>query len=133
MEKSCGCIIFDNNKVLIIKQKSGFYGFPKGHMEKDEKEEETAYRETLEEVGLDVSIFCEKRFSLCYLVHDVSLKEVVYFMAKVNYEQQIKIQEEEVSDAFWVDCCDVYDILTFDNLKVLWLDVYNYYMEHYYG
>ena len=28
-EKSCGTIIIDDDKVLIIKQKQGFYGFPK--------------------------------------------------------------------------------------------------------
>ena len=56
-EKSCGTIIIDNNKVLIIKQKQGFYGFTKGHMEENETEIETAIRETKEETNLDVLIY----------------------------------------------------------------------------
>lgn len=33
-EKSCGTIIIDSNKrVLLVKQRSGWVGFPKGHME----------------------------------------------------------------------------------------------------
>ena len=34
-EKSCGCIIINKNKVLLIKQTKGHWGFPKGHIEKD--------------------------------------------------------------------------------------------------
>lgn len=33
-EKSCGCIITKDNKVLLIKQTKGHWGFPKGHVEK---------------------------------------------------------------------------------------------------
>ena len=48
-EKSCGCIIINKNKVLLIKQTKGHWGFPKGHVEKDETEIETAIREVKEE------------------------------------------------------------------------------------
>ncbi len=39
-EKSCGCIIIDGNKVLLIGSKDDngeiFYGFPKSHQEQGE-------------------------------------------------------------------------------------------------
>ncbi len=35
-EKCCGCIIIDNNKVLLVQQNQEFWGFPKGHVEGDE-------------------------------------------------------------------------------------------------
>ena len=38
-EKSCGCIIIENDKVLLIQQVKGHWGFPKGHMEKGETEQ----------------------------------------------------------------------------------------------
>ena len=44
MEKSCGAIIFNEGKVLVVKQTSGFYGFPKGHVEIGETEKETAMK-----------------------------------------------------------------------------------------
>ena len=71
-EKCCGCIIIENNKVLLVYEKNGnFWGFPKGHMEKGENEIETALREVKEEVGLDVEIIDkEKRYILNYIIRD---------------------------------------------------------------
>ena len=121
-EKSCGTICISDGKVLIIRQKQGFYGFPKGHVEEDETEVETAIRETKEETNIDVLVDESLRFSLSYIVNDTIDKEVVYFIAKPQNEN-IRIQESELLDATWVDIDNVYNILTFDNLKNLWKDV----------
>lgn len=121
-EKSCGTICISDEKVLVIRQKQGFYGFPKGHVEEDETEVETAIRETKEETNIDVLVDESLRFSLSYSVNDTIDKEVVYFIAKPQNEN-IRIQESELLDATWVDIDDVYNILTFDNLKNLWKDV----------
>lgn len=32
-EKSCGCIIVEDNKVLVVQETEGHWGFPKGHVE----------------------------------------------------------------------------------------------------
>ena len=50
-EKSCGCIIIENKKVLLVQQKKGRWGFPKGHVENNETEKETALREVKEETN----------------------------------------------------------------------------------
>lgn len=121
-EKSCGTIIIDDDKVLIIKQKQGFYGFPKGHMEENETEIETAIRETKEETNLDVLIDKTKRYSLNYVIDNKIDKEVVYYLAKPLNKNIIK-QESEINDILWVDIDKVIDILTFDNLKELWKKV----------
>lgn len=128
MEKSCGCIVFNNGKVLVEESLSGFYGFPKGHIENGESEEECAIRETLEETGISVKVDSNNRFSISYLVHDVVPKEVVYFISYLNGSDNIVIQQEEVRSASWVSVSEVRKILTFDNLKELWdkvLEVYN--------
>ena len=121
-EKSCGTIIIDDDKVLIIKQKQGFYGFPKGHMEKNETEVETAIRETKEETNIDVLIDETKRYSLNYVIDNKIDKEVVYYLAKPLNKNIIK-QESEINDILWIDIDKVIDILTFDNLKELWKKV----------
>lgn len=121
-EKSCGTIIIDDDKVLIIKQKQGFYGFPKGHMEKNETEVETAIRETKEEINIDVLIEETKRYSLNYVIDNKIDKEVVYYLAKPLNKNIIK-QESEINDILWIDIDKVIDILTFDNLKELWKKV----------
>lgn len=121
-EKSCGTICISDEKVLVIRQKQGFYGFPKGHVEEAETEVETAIRETKEETNIDVLVDESLRFSLSYIVNDTIDKEVVYFIAKPQ-NKNIRIQESELLDATWIDIDDVYNILTFDNLKNLWKDV----------
>ncbi len=128
MEKSCGCVVFNNGKVLVEKSLSGFYGFPKGHIENGETDEECAIRETFEETGISARVDSSSRFSISYLVHDVVPKEVIYFISYLNGSDVISIQEEEVSEACWVPISEVRDILSFDNLKELWdkiLGVYN--------
>lgn len=122
-EKSCGTIIIDNNKVLLIRQKQGFYGFPKGHVEGNETEVETAIRETKEETNLDVVVDESKRFEISYIVNDNIDKNVIYFLAKLTGENNIIAQEEEINEVIWVDIDKVEDILTFDNLKELWKEV----------
>jgi 8-oxo-dGTP pyrophosphatase MutT (NUDIX family) len=54
-EKSCGAIVFRKTEsvieFLIIQEiKGSHWFFPKGHVERDESEEQTARREIYEEV-----------------------------------------------------------------------------------
>ena len=51
-EKSCGAVIFRKKKdieVLVIRQNEGHWCFPKGHVEGEESEQETAQKETIGE------------------------------------------------------------------------------------
>lgn len=133
MEKSCGCVVFNDHKVLVIKQLNGDYGFPKGHIENDENEFDCAIRETFEETGIKANILCDEKFSISYYVHDSVLKEAVYFISSLSGSDHIVIQEDELEDCFWLDCDKVYDILSYDNLKKLWLKIYDKYREVYNG
>lgn len=122
-EKACGCIVIKNDEILIIKQHQGFYGFPKGHMEKGETEVVTAIREVKEETNIDVEIDEKYRFEMSYIINNHTIKTVVYFLAKA-INDNIVIQKEELLEAKWVKISDVESILTYDNLKVLWKDIY---------
>ena len=57
-EVSCGGVVFNrrNDEILyvIVQSLEGYYGFPKGHMENNETEEQTAVRGIYEETGLKV-------------------------------------------------------------------------------
>lgn len=131
MEKSCGCVVFNNHNVLIIKQLNGDYGFPKGHIDEGESEKECALRETLEETGIKANILDDNRFSISYYVHGNVLKEAIYFISSGSGD--ITIQEDELSECFWLDCEKVYDILSHDNLKEMWVKLFNKYKEVYNG
>lgn len=119
-EKSCGTIIIDSNKrVLLVKQKLGWVGFPKGHMEQGETEIETARRETKEETNLDVIVDEKKRYTISYITSTQIDKEVVYFRAKpISYS--LLPQEAEIAEIMWVDIDEAKQYLSFDNLKQLW-------------
>lgn len=119
-EKSCGTIIIDSNKrVLLIKQKLGWVGFPKGHMEQGETEMETARRETKEETNLNVIVDEKKRYTISYITSTQIDKEVVYFRAKpISYS--LLPQEAEIAEIMWVDIDEAKQYLSFANLKQLW-------------
>ena len=117
-EKACGCIIIENNKVLLIKQTSNQWGFPKGHVEHDETEEETARREVKEETNLDVDINLNKRYEMFYTTDKGKYKQVVLFLAK-KIGGEIKKQESEIKEIQWFDFQEALETFTFDNTKEL--------------
>ncbi|WP_457600078.1 NUDIX hydrolase [Hydrogenivirga sp.] len=51
-EFSAGGVLFRDGEVLLIKNPSGVWSFPKGNVEKGESPEETAVREVYEETGI---------------------------------------------------------------------------------
>ena len=116
-EKSCGCIIIENNKVLLVYEKGrNFWGFPKGHVEENETEIQTAIREVKEEVNLDVKINENKRYVMNYLIgEDINKTTVLYLAEKTG--GTLKKQEDEIGDAKWCNFDEALELLTFDNSK----------------
>lgn len=60
-EKSCGVIVYRRNQehidLLLVKNRyGGHWSFPKGHVEGNETEVQTALREVREETGLEVRL-----------------------------------------------------------------------------
>lgn len=111
-EKSCGAIVFDDDKVLVVKHRAGHVDFPKGHVENQETEEETAIREVKEETNVDISIEgC--RNTVHYSPKEGVEKEVVFFAAK-KINGEIVPQLEEVSEVKWVSINDVKKYLTYE-------------------
>ena len=123
-EKSCGCIIIDKNKVLLVQQKKGRWGFPKGHVEKDETEKETALREVKEETNLDVEIIGDKKYSETYITRKGNLKEVVYFVAKI-IGGEIKPQKKEINKIEWVHLVEAKNKINYDTTKKLYMQFLN--------
>lgn len=116
-EKSCGAIIVRKNndtfETLLIKMVKGHWSFPKGHVESDETEIETALREIKEETNLDVIIDTRFREITTYSPCPGVLKDVIFFiaMAKTN---DVVVQETEVESAMWVELNEAIDIVTFE-------------------
>lgn len=122
-EKSCGAIVFrrlkNNIEVLIIKHKNGgHWSFPKGHVEGDETELETARREIKEETGIDVSFVTGFRESVTYSPKAGVVKDVIYFLAEALNSDFIR-QEEEISQIRWINLTVAEKYLTYNNDKGL--------------
>ena len=124
-EKSCGCIIIKNGKVLLVYEKNrNFWGFPKGHVENGETEIETALREVKEEVGLDVDIDAEKRYTLNYNIKNEIDKTTVLYIAKHKNDQFV-IQENEIENAKWCNFEEALKTLTFEDWREMFRKVIN--------
>lgn len=117
-EKSCGCVVVDDRKVLLVQQISGTWGFPKGHIEHDELEEDTAIREVKEETNIDTKVNLDKRYEMHYTTDKGKYKEVVFFLAE-KVGGTLKKQDDEILEAKWVDFYDALELISYDNTKEL--------------
>lgn len=104
-EKSCGAIVFRRRKnkiqiLLICHKKGNHWSFPKGHVENEETEVETAIREIREETGVEVIIDDSFREEIRYRLPNGNVKDVIYFAAEEN-GGVLKCQEEEVCAMGW--------------------------------
>lgn len=103
-EKSCGAVVFTRIhgeiRYLLAQSRAGIYGFPKGHVEENETEQETALREIWEEVHIRPSFLDGFRMTEAYPLPKKGnmLKEAVYFLAEYQ-DQSVRIQKEELMEA----------------------------------
>jgi len=122
-EKSCGAIVYrrfhGNIELLLIKnQNGGHWSFPKGHVEGDETEEETAIREIMEETGISVILDTSFRHVITYAPKKETTKDVIYFIARaVTYDYTP--QEEEIAQIKWVEINHATTLLSYDNDRQL--------------
>lgn len=125
-EKSCGAIVLDGGKILVIQQAEGHWGFPKGHVEEGETEVQTAIREIKEETNYDVEINEDYRYVETYSPKEGIEKDVVFFVAK-KVAGDMRPQEEEVQNILWLTYEETLERLTYDNskeiLKRAWKDL----------
>lgn len=122
-EKSCGAIVYrkfhGNTEILLIRHiKSGYWSFPKGHVEGNETEAETAVREIKEETNIDVLIDTGFRETVSFSPRRDTNKTVVYFVAKA-LNSDTKPQAEEISEIRWVEIGQAISHLTYDNDKLV--------------
>lgn len=135
-ETSCGCIIFNGDKVLLEYQKHGqdtYWTFPKGHIEGNETEKESAIREVKEETGLDVEILDDTPFEVNYYIQDVNVNKIVkLFLAKpLEANQNLVRQEAEVDSLEWLDFSQAREKLTYDSTRTLWDKALSFYTQNY--
>ena len=126
MEKSCGLVVFNKNNILLLKYSNnkeqgegGHWDFPKGHVEPNETEIETALRELEEETGINqVELVDNFRHSINYTFFRKSKpipKEVVFFLAS-TIEKEVRLSHEHI-DYAWLSFEEAIAKLTYENAR----------------
>lgn len=110
IEKSAGAVIFrkEDDKPLFLllrypsithRSDKEYWDFPKGHIEKGEKPEETAKRETKEETGLkNLEVIPDFKETIKYFFRWEGkniLKFVTFYLTRTN-EKEVKISREHI-------------------------------------
>lgn len=125
-EKSCGVIVIKREneefKILLLEHQKGHISYPKGHVEENETEEETALREVKEETNLDVKLISGFRKVISYSPKENVLKDVVYFLA-YPLNNDLVIEEKEIKEAYWVSLKEAFDLITYNDDKLLFNEV----------
>ena len=118
-EKSCGIVLINQDEVLLLHYPSGHWDFPKGHVDGDEKEEDTARRELFEETGIKDVLFIDGfRYATSYHYRrgrHIYHKKVVYFLGKTTVHDVIISHEHQGFK--WCSWDESKEALTFINSK----------------
>ena len=117
-------------RFLLVHQKKGHWGFPKGHAEAGESERQSAMRELAEETGVtSCELISDERFLDRYTFVNKKGKRidktVTYFIGRVT-DPSVTIQPEEVQDYAWLTVEEVMQRLTFPEARDLFSRVITY-------
>ncbi len=108
-----GCVIFKDNKVLLVRGKNGTkFKFPGGHINDDETIKDAAIRETVEEIGVKAEIISEPFFFLFELDNETDIILINYLAKIISGTPKTNNEIEEIE---WLDIKNLPE--TFDNVK----------------
>lgn len=119
-EHSCGAVVFGISEehtilFLLVQSARGEWGFPKGHVEGNEKDQETAIREIKEETGINVCIMRGFRRESMYMLGNKG-KRVTYFLAKASIHETIAVHDvHEIRKAVWCRQEEALSLLRMDD------------------
>lgn len=133
-ERSCGAVVFNvidgDKKVLLIRnRRSAHWGFPKGHIEPGETQQETAIRETKEETGLDICLIDGFSCKSEYTIQGKVEKAVVIFLGR-SKDRNVTMQQEEIEEYIWTDFSTAFNLLKFENDKNILKKAANFITEN---
>ena len=120
-EYSAGAVLFtrdenDELKFVLVIERSGHCGFPKGHIEHGESEETAAIREIREETGVDAVLVGDFRSEVEYTIGTRIKKHVTYFLAE--YQNSSKAERgDDIRTLKILNYKDAYRLLTHDTSR----------------
>lgn len=127
MIQKSGCILINKElkKIgLIYRKEYDDYTFPKGHLEENETLIECAIRETEEETKRKVKILIENPIYIEDYINSNNEKSIVYYYLALD-DGNSDNDSLEVHELVWIDPNKVYETLTFNSLKKVWIHIQN--------
>jgi len=111
------------NRFLLVHQKKGHWGFPKGHADPGETPVQTAIRELAEESGVTACRLIEspefiERYSFINKKGKQVDKTVTFYIGYVD-DPGVTIQPEEVQGYAWLNAEQTRERLTFPEAREL--------------
>ncbi len=115
-------INLDTKKVcLIYRPRLKDYSFPKGHLEEGETLPECAVRETEEETMRANHLLSDKEIDiLTYTTPSGEICENYMYIAIDDGPTTKEIADIDKEDSRWFEVDEIYNLLTYDNLKEFW-------------
>ena len=141
-ELSVGAFIYKIEKkeilfLLIYSERNNEWGFPKGHIEPNETEFETAKREIKEETGItDIQFINDFRCVDTYKIkgtlsttkNRIIDKNVIYYLARTKEDFKGSV-DDEIGQGKWVNYNQSIEYLKYDNQKKLLEKAYTFLKE----
>ncbi len=128
-EKTSGAVLYtekdDERRFLLVKTKSGHIGFPKGHTEYGETEQENALREVLEETGITAQLKGDFRTEYTFITLENSIKTGAFYLAYYDYKES-ELQEAEIDEEYLLPYEEAYEKLNWNEDKAVLEKAYAY-------
>ena len=132
-EKSCGTVLYTVKENVIhyvlLKARDGYCGFPKGHVEAGESEQDTALRETWEETSIRAEIVGDFHRETVYKMRNGNEKAVVYFLARYSDQTPAHNPGFEIREHLVLPLEEACKALTFENTKEILQDAEEYIID----
>ena len=135
---AAGGIVLINNKILLVKNKlseeykddysSGFWGYPKGHLEEKESPIKAAEREVFEETGFKVTSIgtkpmAESRYEI--KKDGKAIQKTVWFYEMKVVESYNKEPDQEIEEIAIIPYEEALSLLAYEEDKKILKYVFN--------
>ena len=91
---------------MLVVEAAKRLGFPKGGKNENESTEDCAARETKEEVGLFIHSKINPNDKIEFMTMG-DVPSIYYIIRKFDEQEEIKIDKNEIDDAYWMSIYEV--------------------------